>query len=68
MGRSRKKAWGSLSADNEENVRTYSQRTIKDVNTAVYTNLTAPVPPQKGEQAGEKRVEMQSTLLEVKLC
>lgn len=36
-------------------LRTYSQRTIKDVNTALYTNLAAPSPPQKGKQAGEKK-------------
>lgn len=34
------RAQALLSAD-EGNVGTYSQRTIKDVNTAVYTNLTA---------------------------
>lgn len=45
---------GSLSAD-KGNTGTYSQRTIKDVNTALYTNLTAPSPPQKGEPAGEKK-------------
>lgn len=39
----------------EPKVGTYSQRTIKDVNTALYTNLTAPSPPQKGKQAGEKK-------------
>lgn len=39
----------------EQKVGTYSQRTIKDVNTALYTNLRAPSPPQKGEQAGEKK-------------
>lgn len=36
-------------------MRTYSQRTIKDVNIALYINLTAPSPPQRGTQAGEKR-------------
>lgn len=39
----------------ERKVGTYSQRTIKDVNTALYTNLTASSPPQKGKQAGEKK-------------
>ena len=34
------RAQGLLGAD-EGNVGTYSQRTLKDVNTAVYTNLTA---------------------------
>lgn len=46
-------------------VGTYSQRTIKDVNTAVYTNLTASPPPQKGEPAGEKRDGNSEGLLEV---
>lgn len=44
---------------------TYSQRTIKDVNIALYINLAAPSAPQTGKRAGEKGVEIQSTLLEV---
>lgn len=63
-GRARRKAQGWRSA-NERNVGTYSQRTIKDVNTAVYTNLTASPPPQRGKQAGEKRDEDSEGLLEV---
>lgn len=53
LDRSRMGAQGPLWAD-KGNIGTYSQRTIKDVNTAVYADLTAPWPPQKGKQAGEK--------------
>lgn len=54
VGQEQNGAQGPLCAD-EGNVGTYSQRTIKDVNTALYTNLTASWPPQKGKQAGEKK-------------
>lgn len=46
-------ARGLLCAD-QGDTGTYSQRTIKDVNTAFYANLTPSWPPQKGKQAGEK--------------
>lgn len=39
----------------KQNVGTYSQRTIKDVNTALYTNLMVPSSPQKGKQVGKKK-------------
>lgn len=54
---------GLLSAD-KGNVGTYSQRTLKDVNTAVYTNLTA-IATTEGKQVGERGMEIRSTLLDI---
>lgn len=54
-GRSRVEEQSPLSRLTKETWMTYSQRTIKDVNIALYINLTAPSPPEKGKQAGEKR-------------
>lgn len=45
------RAQGLLSAGN---VGTYSQRTIKDVNTAVYTNLTAIATTERKASRREK--------------